>query len=79
ILAPQNFEYNFCVGRCKFPLTGRMNATNHAIVQTLMFVKKAGNVPNACCAPISFSKLRVISRNEDGTFEMRHMRDIVAE
>lgn len=80
ILAPQNFYYNFCVGRCKFPLTGHMNATNHAIVQTLMFVKNVANVPRACCTPHSFSTLLVISRNEkDSKFEMQFIKDIVAE
>ncbi|XP_047664393.1 bone morphogenetic protein 6 isoform X5 [Tachysurus fulvidraco] len=36
IIAPEGFAANYCDGECSFPLNAHMNATNHAIVQTLV-------------------------------------------
>ena len=36
IIAPKSYEASICLGVCEFPLTQRMNATNHAIVQVLV-------------------------------------------
>ncbi|KAI6074881.1 Bone morphogenetic protein 6 [Aix galericulata] len=35
IIAPKGYAANYCDGECSFPLNAHMNATNHAIVQTL--------------------------------------------
>ena len=39
IIAPEGYEAYYCFGECSFPLNQHMNATNHAIVQTLMNLK----------------------------------------
>lgn len=36
IIAPDGYGAYFCSGECNFPLNAHMNATNHAIVQTLV-------------------------------------------
>lgn len=36
IIAPEGYAANYCDGECSFPLNAHMNATNHAIVQTLV-------------------------------------------
>ena len=36
IIAPKGYAANYCDGECSFPLNAHMNATNHAIVQTLV-------------------------------------------
>uniref|UniRef100_A0A3B3VY34 Bone morphogenetic protein 6 n=1 Tax=Poecilia latipinna TaxID=48699 RepID=A0A3B3VY34_9TELE len=58
IIAPEGYAANYCDGECSFPLNGHMNATNHAIVQTLVGLETA-SVPelnsalnsNACQFP----------------------------
>uniref|UniRef100_A0A8C5HG06 TGF-beta family profile domain-containing protein n=1 Tax=Gouania willdenowi TaxID=441366 RepID=A0A8C5HG06_GOUWI len=35
IIAPEGYAAFYCDGECSFPLNAHMNATNHAIVQTL--------------------------------------------
>ncbi|XP_016366839.1 bone morphogenetic protein 7-like [Sinocyclocheilus rhinocerous] len=35
IIAPEGYAAYYCMGECAFPLNSYMNATNHAIVQTL--------------------------------------------
>lgn len=36
IIAPDGYGAFYCDGECNFPLNAHMNATNHAIVQTLV-------------------------------------------
>ena len=36
IVAPPHYDAHFCHGECPFPLADHLNATNHAIVQTLV-------------------------------------------
>lgn len=38
IIAPEGYAAFYCDGECSFPLNAHMNATNHAIVQTLVSV-----------------------------------------
>jgi bone morphogenetic protein 7 len=36
IIAPEGYGAFYCSGECNFPMNAHMNATNHAIVQTLV-------------------------------------------
>lgn len=38
IIAPEGYAAFYCDGECSFPLNAHMNATNHAIVQTLVSI-----------------------------------------
>lgn len=38
IIAPEGYGAFYCSGDCNFPLNAHMNATNHAIVQTLVHI-----------------------------------------
>ncbi|XP_071537832.1 protein 60A-like [Panulirus ornatus] len=65
VIAPEGYDANYCEGHCVFPLHAEMNATNHALVQTL--VKVVGGIPedqevlpNACCAPIDLATIPVL-------------------
>ncbi|KAL7636465.1 UNVERIFIED_CONTAM: hypothetical protein RMT77_013240 [Armadillidium vulgare] len=65
VIAPEGYDANFCDGRCHFPLLAGMNATNHAIIQTLVKMKKAYSddgmpPPDACCAPRDLSTISVL-------------------
>lgn len=41
IIAPEGYAAYYCEGECAFPLNSYMNATNHAIVQTLVSLKRS--------------------------------------
>ncbi|KAK3866454.1 hypothetical protein Pcinc_028015 [Petrolisthes cinctipes] len=65
VIAPEGYDANYCEGHCVFPLHAKMNASNHALVQTL--VKSMEGVPadqelppNACCAPIDLATIPVL-------------------
>jgi len=67
VIAPEGYDANYCEGRCEFPLQADMNATNHAIVQTLVKVidgPEAGlpgiGLPSACCAPTDLATIPVL-------------------
>ena len=36
IVSPPGYDAHVCTGECKFPLPDHANATNHAIVQTMV-------------------------------------------
>lgn len=44
IVAPEGYGAFYCSGECNFPLNAHMNATNHAIVQTLVHLMNPGKV-----------------------------------
>lgn len=52
IIAPEGYAAFYCDGECSFPLNAHMNATNHAIVQTLVGILQS--VLHMCTAIKSF-------------------------
>lgn len=61
IIAPEGYAAFYCHGECSFPLNTHMNATNHAIVQTLVHLMNPfGGVPKPCCAPTKLSGISVL-------------------
>lgn len=51
IIAPEGYAAFYCEGECSFPLNSYMNATNHAIVQTLVSTvrhKRKSNTVSQC-------------------------------
>ncbi|KAF2354868.1 Transforming growth factor-beta C-terminal [Trinorchestia longiramus] len=65
VIAPDGYDANFCQGRCDFPIPPDKNATNHAIVQTLIkvleAVKEGDTVPPAaCCTPNELATISVL-------------------
>merc|ERR1712037_290877 len=55
IIAPDGYDAFVCHGECSFPLNSHLNATNHAIVQTLVHLMDPETVPKPCCAPMKLS------------------------
>lgn len=47
IIAPEGYAAYYCEGECAFPLNSYMNATNHAIVQTLVSPKQLAPITRA--------------------------------
>lgn len=65
VISPKQFHAYYCGGECTFPLSARMNATNHAIVQTLMQLK-VPNLPKPCCVPTVLGSISILHYiNED--------------
>ncbi|GMR59220.1 hypothetical protein PMAYCL1PPCAC_29415 [Pristionchus mayeri] len=59
VVSPQGFQAYYCSGACSFPLASTMNATNHAIVQTLAHLIDRRKTSESKCAPLTLLPLQV--------------------
>ena len=78
IIAPEGYEAYFCHGDCDFPLNSHMNATNHAIVQTLAHLMNPDEVPKPCCAPTQHSGISVLYLDDSSNVVLKKYRNMVA-
>nr|WND63737.1 bone morphogenetic protein 7 [Sinonovacula constricta] len=76
IIAPEGYPAFFCGGECTFPLGAHMNATNHAIVQTLVHLTKPAQVPKPCCAPTKLSSIQVLYFDEKSNVILKKYKNM---
>lgn len=77
IIAPVGYGAFFCSGECNFPLNTHMNATNHAIIQTLVHLQNPSKVPRPCCAPIKLSPISVIFFLDETHVNLKKYKNMV--
>ena len=79
IIAPDGYAAYFCHGECSFPLSPHMNATNHAIVQTLVHLMNPEVVPKPCCAPNKLSAIMVLYFDDNSNVILKKYRNMVVK
>jgi len=80
IIAPDGYAAFYCHGECSFPLNTHMNATNHAIVQTLVhLMDPSGGVPKPCCAPTKLSGISVLYFDESSNVILKKYQNMVVK
>ncbi|XP_015279633.1 PREDICTED: bone morphogenetic protein 6 [Gekko japonicus] len=77
IIAPKGYAANYCDGECSFPLNAHMNATNHAIVQTLVHLMNPKYVPKPCCAPTKLHAISVLYFDDNSNVILKKYRNMV--
>ncbi|XP_022103576.1 protein DVR-1 homolog [Acanthaster planci] len=77
IIAPHGYAAFYCEGECAFPLNDYLNATNHAIVQTLVNLMSPEAVPQACCAPTKLSAISVLFFDDSSNVILKKYRNMV--
>uniref|UniRef100_A0A9J8CXR2 Bone morphogenetic protein 6 n=1 Tax=Cyprinus carpio carpio TaxID=630221 RepID=A0A9J8CXR2_CYPCA len=77
IIAPEGYAANYCDGECSFPLNAHMNATNHAIVQTLVHLMNPQNVPKPCCAPTKLHAISVLYYDDNSNVILKKYKNMV--
>ncbi|XP_060727874.1 bone morphogenetic protein 5 isoform X1 [Tachysurus vachellii] len=77
IIAPEGYAAFYCDGECSFPLNAHMNATNHAIVQTLVHLMSPDNVPKPCCAPTKLNAISVLYFDDSSNVILKKYRNMV--
>ncbi|XP_066435430.1 bone morphogenetic protein 6 [Eleutherodactylus coqui] len=77
IIAPKGYAANYCGGECSFPLNAHMNATNHAIVQTLVHLMNPDYVPKPCCAPTKLNAISVLYFDDNSNVILKKYRNMV--
>lgn len=56
-----------------------MNATNHAIVQTLVHLMKPLHVPKPCCAPNKMGQQAVLFFLEDNNVILKKYKNMIVK
>lgn len=79
IIAPDGYAAFFCDGECSFPLNAHMNATNHAIVQTLVHLINPGSVPKPCCAPTKLTPIMVLYFDDSYNVILKKYKNMVVK
>lgn len=79
IIAPDGYAAFYCAGLCSFPLNAHMNATNHAIVQTLVHLMHPYNVPKPCCAPTKLTSISVLYFDDNSNVILKKYRSMVVK
>ncbi|XP_064652821.1 bone morphogenetic protein 7-like [Lineus longissimus] len=79
IIAPEGYAAFFCHGECSFPLNAHMNATNHAIIQTLVHSMRPLMVPKPCCAPTKLSAISVLYFDDNENVILKKYRNMVVK
>ncbi|NWJ10110.1 BMP8A protein, partial [Crypturellus undulatus] len=79
VIAPQGYSAFYCAGECAFPLASCMNATNHAILQSLVHLMKPDAVPKACCAPTKLSATSVLYYDSNNNVILKKHRNMVVK
>ncbi|XP_055622124.1 protein 60A-like [Toxorhynchites rutilus septentrionalis] len=79
IIAPNGFEAYFCHGECIFPLNSHLNATNHALIQTLVHLIQPSSVPKPCCAPTKLLPISVLYHVDDTNAILKKYKDMVVK
>ncbi|KAJ8975828.1 hypothetical protein NQ317_003864 [Molorchus minor] len=79
IIAPEGYAAYYCVGECNFPLNAHMNATNHAIVQTLVHLMNPWRFPKPCCAPTKLNPISVLYFLDDQNVVLKKYKKMVVK
>ncbi|XP_068736390.1 bone morphogenetic protein 7-like [Montipora capricornis] len=79
IIAPEGYSAFFCHGQCSFPLSAHMNATNHAIVQTLVHLMNPTVVPQPCCSPTKLAAISVLYFDDSNNVVLKKYTNMVVK
>lgn len=79
IVAPPTYDAYFCQGECQFPLQAHLNATNHAIVQSIVHSVRPAAAPKPCCVPTELSPISMLYLDEFDSVTLRTYQDMVVQ
>lgn len=79
IIAPEGYLAYYCHGECPFPLGAHMNATNHAVVQTLVHMMAHATIPQPCCAPVQLTAITVLFLDDNSNVVLKKYHNMVVK
>lgn len=77
IIHPKTFNARVCYGQCPSPVGHEFTPTNHAMLQTLMKMKRPRSAPEPCCVPTKLRPLSMLYFEYDDIV-VRHHEDMIA-
>uniref|UniRef100_A0AC35UHN4 S-(hydroxymethyl)glutathione dehydrogenase n=1 Tax=Rhabditophanes sp. KR3021 TaxID=114890 RepID=A0AC35UHN4_9BILA len=79
VIAPKGYQANYCDGACSFPLTANMNATNHAIIKTLVRMIDQTKADSAKCAPVLLSPMKILFVDDKNNVVMKRYQSMLVK
>lgn len=79
IIAPDGYESSYCAGECNYAMYTPRNATNHAIVQTLVNLLNPDSAPAPCCAPTNLKPISVLYYDDKKNVVLKKFQDMVVK
>ncbi|XP_045212339.2 derriere protein-like [Mercenaria mercenaria] len=79
IIHPKTFNARVCYGQCPSPIGHEFTPTNHAMLQTLMKMKRPSSAPEPCCVPTKLRPLSMLYFEYDDIVVRHHEDMIVSE
>jgi len=76
---PDTAEIHECLGRCGFPLSRRMNTTNHSILLKKHKLTEAGATATIDCVPISYHNFYYFKFDDDDNINTAYGPNMVAD
>lgn len=80
IIAPAGYSAYHCKGHCNFPLSQGQHPTNHATVQSIVYMLRQGkDVNQPCCVPTKLLSISLLYFLDDGNVVLKLYQDMVAD
>lgn len=76
IVAPAGYDAYYCHGECQMPFAEHLNATNHAVVQTIVNSINSDLAPKACCVPTQLNPVTLIYLDEQNKAVLKNYQDM---
>jgi len=79
IIAPRTFQAYRCVGECPYPISGRLNSTNYAMLASMMNSVEPNYSPTPCCVPTSLGAVSVLYLDKSDNVVLRNYEGMIVE
>nr|QWX95835.1 TGFbeta ligand [Strongyloides stercoralis] len=78
VIAPRGYEASYCDGSCTFPLNNNMNATNHAIISTLIHLIDSTRTDPPKCAPTKLKPMKILFIDDNSNVVIKRYQAMMA-
>ncbi|CEF62953.1 Transforming growth factor-beta, C-terminal domain-containing protein [Strongyloides ratti] len=78
VIAPRGYEASYCDGSCTFPLNNNMNATNHAIITTLIHLIDPTRTDPPKCSPTKLKPMKILFIDDNSNVVIKRYQAMMA-
>uniref|UniRef100_A0A0N5B6H5 TGF_BETA_2 domain-containing protein n=1 Tax=Strongyloides papillosus TaxID=174720 RepID=A0A0N5B6H5_STREA len=78
VIAPRGYEASYCDGSCTFPLNNNINATNHAIITTLLHIIDPSRTEPAKCTPTKLKPMKILFIDDNSNVVIKRYQAMMA-
>ncbi|KAL3887858.1 hypothetical protein ACJMK2_000247 [Sinanodonta woodiana] len=78
IFVPAGYQAYYCAGACTYPLADHMNATVHAVIQSIVHSSNP-EIPQPCCVPTKLSPIQLLYKDNNNNVVSKTYNDMIVE